>query len=82
MGVKKFINSVLNSLNIENFKVSGKKKSLKNLLSKLKRRRVVILKKLDNEGDQDKRALIKEEFELISLHIQKGKEKLNELKNS
>lgn len=82
MGVKKFIQSVIESLNMESFELLGKKKSLKKLLQKLKKRRVQILSELEFETNQEKRELIKEELKLISLHIKKGKEKLNELKNS
>ena len=82
MGVKKFINSVLESLNMKNFELKSKKKSLKTLLSKLKKRRVKILSELEYETDQEKRALIKEELDLITFHIEKGKKKLNKLKES
>jgi len=82
MGVKKFIQSVLESLNMKNFELIGKKKSLKTLLQKLKKRRVQILSELEFETNQEKRDLIKEELSLITFHIKKGKEKLNELKNS
>lgn len=82
MGVKKFIQSVLESLNMKNFELVGKKKSLKTLLQKLKKRRVQILSELEFETNQEKRDLIKEELSLITFHIKKGKEKLNELKNS
>ena len=82
MGVKKFIQNVLESLNMESFEILGKKKSLKKLLQKLKKRRVQILSELEFETNQEKRELIKEELKLISLHIKKGKEKLNELKTS
>ena len=82
MGVKKFIQSVLESLNMKNFELVGKKKSLKKLLQKLKKRRVQILSELEFETNQEKRDLIKEELSLITFHIKKGKEKLNELKNS
>ena len=82
MGVKKFINSVLESLNMESFELKSKKKSLKTLLSKLKKRRVKILSELEYETDQEKRVLIKEELDLITFHIEKGKKKLNKLKES
>ena len=82
MGVKKFIQSVLESLNMKNFELAGKKKSLKTLLQKLKKRRVQILSELEFETNQEKRDLSKEELSLITFHIKKGKEKLNELKNS
>ena len=67
---------------MKNFELVGKKKSLKTLLQKLKKRRVQILSELEFETNQEKRDLIKEELSLITFHIKKGKEKLNELKNS
>jgi hypothetical protein len=82
MGVKKFINGVIDSLKIESFELKGKKKSLKTLLCKLKKRRVEVLKELKKEDDEKKRAALKEEYELVSIHIKNGKEKLNELKKS
>jgi len=82
MGVKKFINSVLESLNMESFELKSKKKSLKTLLSKLKKRRVKILSELEYETDQKKRVPIKEELKLITFHIEKGKKKLNKLKHT
>ena len=82
MGVKKFITGVLESLNMKSFELQSKKKSLKTLLSKLKKRRVKILSELEYETDQEKRVLIKEELDLITFHIEKGKKKLNKLKES
>ena len=82
MGVKKFINSVVKSLNMESFELKSKKKSLKTLLGKLKKRRVKILSELEYEMEQEKRVLIKEELDLITFHIEKGKKKLNKLKES
>ena len=82
MGVKKFIQSVLESLHMEKFELASKKKSLKTLLSKLKKRRVKILSELEFEQNQEKRVLIKEELELITFHIEKGKKKLNKLKHT
>ena len=82
MGVKKFIQNVLESLNMKGFELVGKKKSLKKLLQKLKKRRVQILSELEFETNQEKRALIKEELSLITFFIKKRKEKLNEMKNS
>ncbi len=82
MGVKKFITGVLESLNMKSFELQSKKKSLKTLLTKLKKRRVKILSELEFETDQEKRIPIKEELELITLHIEKGKKKLNKLKHT
>ncbi|MEA3370888.1 MAG: hypothetical protein U9Q40_06070 [Campylobacterota bacterium] len=81
MGVKKFIQNALESLNMKNFELKRKKKSLKTLLSKLKKKRLKVLNELEFESDQEKRALIKEELELITFHLEKGKKKLLELKN-
>lgn len=80
MGVKKFIRSVLESLNMEDFELKNKKKSLKTLLQKLKKQRVKILRELEFQTNEKKRTPIKEELKLITFHIKKGKEKLAELK--
>lgn len=82
MSVKKFIHKVLESLNIDSFELKSKKKSLKTLLRKLKTKRVKILQELEYEKDKEKRDIIKEELDLITFHIEKGKKKLNKLKNS
>ena len=82
MGVKKFIHDVLESLNMKSFELQSKKKSLKTLLAKLKKRRVKILSELEFETNQEKRKPIKEELELITFHIEKGKKKLNKLKHT
>ena len=80
MGVKKFIHNVLESLNMDDFELKSKKKSLKTLLRKLKKRRVKLLRELEFESNQDKRVPIKEELEIITFHIKKGKKKLLDLK--
>lgn len=82
MGVKKFIQSVLDSLDLKNFELKSKKKSLKTLLSKLKKRRVKILKELKDNHTQKEIDELNEKLALISIHIKNGKEKLNSLKKS
>ena len=82
MGVKKFIHSVLESLNMKSFELKSKKKSLKTLLLKLKKQRVKLLRELKLESDPKKRVTIKEELAVISFHIKKGKKKLEELKKA
>ena len=82
MGVKKFIQNVLESLKITDFEITSKKKSLKALLSKLKKKRVDILKELQKEPSDKQKTELNEELELISLHIKKGKKRLEELKRS
>ena len=79
MGVKKLIGKITEFLNISNFKFNSKKKSLKNLLCKLKKKRVQILKELKKDLEiQDKKKL-QEELEIISFHITKAKKKLASL---
>jgi gamma-glutamyl phosphate reductase len=68
MGIKKFIKSVTQSLDVEQVKKSSKKKSLKNLIKKLEEKRVQIVN--DNKKD---------ELEIIDLHIKKGKKILEKL---
>ena len=80
MGVKKFIRNVLKSLNMDGFELKNKKKSLKTLLEKLKKKKVKILSLLETETDQEKKALIQEELEIVIFHIKKGEKMLKDLK--
>jgi chromosome segregation ATPase len=81
MGIKKFIRAAIEALDISDFEIKGKKKSLKSLLKKLKQRRVELLKEIKNPSQKPLKEL-QDELELLNLHIKKGKEKLNELKES
>jgi len=82
MGVKKFIKSVLESLDLKSFELKSKKKSLKILLYKLKKRRLKILKELQKEKDEKVLLELNEKLTLISVHIKNGKERLNSLKKN
>ena len=82
MGVKKFIQKVLESLKITDFEITSKKKSLKALLSKLKKKRVDILRELQKGSSDKKTNELNEELELVTFHITKGKKRLEELKKS
>jgi len=75
MNIKKFINRVTKTLGIANFKTIGKKKSIKNLLKKLKKRRLKIYKSAKPKLSKEQ----KEEIDIISLQIKKGKKLLNKL---
>ncbi len=81
MSIKKFIESVKESLQLDDFEKIGKKKSIKRLLEKLRSRKEMLdnipKKKLDKK---EKRAL-KEELAIITLQIKKGEKILNELMN-
>lgn len=76
MGIKKFINSVIESLNLEDNPKLKKKKSLENLLEKIQNRKVDITKRLEKETNNDEINRYKEELELISLYIKKTKKNL------
>lgn len=75
MGIKKFIYKVTTTLGLRGFEVNGKKKAIKSLLKKLKDRRLTLYKSIKNELSDDK----KEELEIITLQIDKGKKLLNKL---
>ena len=79
MSIKKFISSVVDSLGLKHFAVSGKKKSIKNLLHKLKKRRLIIYKDIKEESDKNSCNELYEELDIISMQIQKGKKLLNQL---
>lgn len=79
MGVKKLIEKITEFLNITNYEVIGKKRSLKDLLFKLKRNRVRVLKKLKKDLDIQEKKILKEELKLLTLHIKKAKKKLASL---
>lgn len=76
MGFKKFIKQVKLTLGLDDYEVEGKKKSLKVLLKKLNERKRNIEKSLKNSLETKE---LKEELEIVSLQIKKGKKILNEL---
>lgn len=81
MSIKKFIKSVKELLELNDFEKTGKKKSIKRLLEKLRSRKEILdnipKKKLEKK---EKRAL-KEELAIITLQIKKGEKMLDELMN-
>lgn len=79
MGIKKFIKSVTDYLGLDKLEEMGKKKSLKNILSKLKTRRVKILNSIKNREDESKYDELQEELDIVNLQIKKGKQILNKL---
>ena len=79
MSVKKFINGVMESLGLDEFKKSGKKKSVKRLLKKLNTRREKIDSALKKNVANKVRKEREEELAIISLQIKKGKKILDKL---
>ncbi|EDZ63331.1 hypothetical protein SMGD1_1617 [Sulfurimonas gotlandica GD1] len=79
MSIKNFIESVRKSLSIDDYEKSGKKKSVKNLLKKLRERENKILKSLKKKLDKKDKKELNEELEIIELQIKNGKKILEKL---
>ncbi len=76
MSLKKFIKGVKTSLGLGDYKIEGKKKSVKDLLKKLNKRQESLKKRLKGSLEKKEKKVLKEELEIISLQIKKGKEVL------
>ena len=72
MSIVKFINSVKESLGLDEFEKAGKKKSVKRLLKKLRARKEKIEKSLEKKLEKKKKKELEEEFDIISCQIKKG----------
>lgn len=79
MSIAKFIVSVKELLGLDGFKKKGKKKSIKTLLKKLEDRREKIQKALDKKVDKKGKKVLKEELDIIALHIKEGGKRLDRL---
>jgi len=79
MGIKKFIESVKESLGLDEFEKTGKKKSIKRLLEKLRARKEILNKVPKKKLDKKEKKDLKEELAIISLQIKKGEKILDEL---
>lgn len=79
MGIKKFIKKVKHTLGLNDYAIEGKKKSLKDLLKRLRERKSNINKSLEASLEKKERKELKEELEIVSLQIKKGKKILHEL---
>ena len=80
MSVENFVKTVVSHLNIDDFTSSSKKKSIKTLLKKLKNKRLKILKQMKKEKEKERLAQLKEDLEIMSVQIKKGKKLINTLK--
>ncbi len=79
MGVKKFIELVTETLSLEDFKKSSKKKSIKNLIKKLNNKKELIEKKLKAKLDKKRKKELIEEQDIILFQIKKGNSILKKL---
>ena len=78
MGIPKFIKKVKESLGLDEFKNSGKKKSIKRLLEKLRKRKEILDKTPTKKMDKKRKKELKEELAIITLQIEKGEKILEE----
>ena len=79
MGTTKFIDAVKESLGLNNFEKSSKKKAIKSLLKKLHTRKEIIEKLLEKKLDKKEKKEREEELSIISLQIKKGTKILDKL---
>ncbi len=79
MRAKKFIKGVKAFLRLGDYKVEGKKKAIKDLLKKLSRRKIVVKKMLEGSLEKGRKKELKEELEILTLEIKKGKKILYKL---
>jgi len=79
MGIKKFIAAVIESLGLDEFENTGKKKSVKRLLEKLKARKEILDNTAKKKLDKKKKKDLKEELAIITLQIKKGEKILDKL---
>ena len=79
MGIKKFITTVRELLELDEFENSGKKKSIKRLLEKLKARREILNKALKKKLGKKEKKELKEELAIVSIQIKKAEKILDRL---
>lgn len=81
MGIGKFIQSVKESLGLESFEKTTKKKSVKNLLKKLNDKKDIIDKSLTSKPEKKVKKELEEELSIITLQIKKGEKILKKLES-
>jgi len=79
MGIKKFIKKTKHALGLDNCAIEGKKNRLKALLKKLRERKKDINKLLEGSLGKKEKKELKEELDIVSVQIKKGKKILHEL---
>lgn len=79
MGAKKFITKLTEFLGLEVMESTKKKKTLKKIIRNLENKKIQIHKSLDKKINKKRRKLLEEEYEIVSIHLKKGKKLLHEL---
>ena len=82
MSIKKFIESVKESLDLGEFEKKGKKKSLKHLLEKLHSRKEILDKVPKKKLNKKEKKAYEEEMAILSLQIKKAEKILEELNSN
>lgn len=78
MSGSKFITKIAELFGLTPENDESKKKSIKELVKKLKLRRIELKKELKAEGDIIKREALKDSIKIIKKQIKKGKDILND----
>ena len=81
MSIKKFVESVKESLGLNEFEKAGKKKSIRRLLKKLKSKKELLEKTDKKKLNKEEKKILKEELAIITLQIKKGEKLLDKLKS-
>jgi len=79
MGIKKFITSVQSSLGLKDNKKVSKKKALKDLLKKLKIKKISVMKSLRGSLGKKEKKELQEDLDILSLQIKKAEKLLDHL---
>ncbi len=79
MNIKKFIQSVGESLGLEEFKKSGKKKSVKNLVKKLKEKKEITENLLKTTLSAKEKEEKEEDLKIILCHLKKSNKIIDKL---
>jgi gamma-glutamyl phosphate reductase len=79
MNIKKFIERVITSLNLDAFDQKGKRKALKRLLEKLEARKEILQNTKKKYLTKKEKKELKEEFDIILLQIEKSRKILEKL---
>jgi formate-dependent nitrite reductase cytochrome c552 subunit len=72
MGIKKFINTVTESLGLEDIQSDKKKKALKLLIKKLSAKRRELKKSLNKKVDKKQKKDIEEDYHIVTVQLKKG----------
>ncbi len=79
MKIKSFIEDVCETLGIDVFKKSTKKKSIKNLIKKLENKKNELIESHKKKSDKKKRKEINQEIDIIEIQIKKAQKVLDKL---